>query len=68
MPACVSTPNLVLYSFPEFQLSAGNLLVSGYSGILGALAVIFNQPALCDLLCFNQRSEQIKIQYFCPVR
>lgn len=33
-----------------------------------ALAVIFHQPALCDFPCFIQRSEQIKIQYFCPVR
>ena len=32
------------------------------------LAVIFSQPALCDFPCFIQRPEQIKIQYFCPVR
>lgn len=32
-----------------------------------ALAVIFSQPALCNFPCFIQRSEQIKIQYFCPV-
>jgi hypothetical protein len=33
-----------------------------------SLAVIFSQPAICDLPCFIQRSEQIKIQYFGPVR
>lgn len=31
------------------------------------LAVIFRQPALCNFPCFIQCSEQIKIQYFCPV-
>lgn len=35
---------------------------------MGALAVIFSQPALCNFTCFVQGSEQIKIQYFCPVR
>lgn len=33
-----------------------------------ALAVIFSQPALCHFPSFTPRSEQIKIQYFCPVR
>lgn len=33
-----------------------------------ALAVIFFQPALCNFPYFIQCSEQIKIQYFCPVR
>ncbi|MGY3308694.1 hypothetical protein ACVW06_001719 [Pantoea ananatis] len=33
-----------------------------------ALAVIFSQPTLCNFPCFIQRSEKIKIQYFCPVR
>ena len=32
------------------------------------LAVVFRQPALCDFPYFLQRSEQIKIQDFCPVR
>lgn len=31
------------------------------------LAVTFRQPALCNFPCFIQCSEQIKIQYFCPV-
>lgn len=35
---------------------------------MGALAVIFSQPALCNFTCFVQGSEQIKSQYFCPVR
>lgn len=32
------------------------------------LAVIVRQSALCDFPRFIQGSEQIKIQYFCPVR
>ncbi len=35
---------------------------------MGVLAVIFSQPALCNFPYLMQRSEQIKIQYFCPVR
>ncbi len=33
-----------------------------------ALAFIFIQPAPCNIPRFIQRSKQIKIQYFCPVR
>ncbi|CNF29651.1 Uncharacterised protein [Yersinia rohdei] len=32
------------------------------------LTVIFIQPALRYFPCFTQCSEQMKIQYFCPVR
>ncbi|MCW0342270.1 hypothetical protein NB703_000363 [Pantoea ananatis] len=32
------------------------------------LAVIFHQPAISNLPCLIQRSEQIKIQALCPVR
>ncbi|AYQ46629.1 hypothetical protein CTB91_00789 [Dickeya solani] len=35
---------------------------------MGALAVIFSQPTFCNFPRFIQCSEQIKIQYFCPVR
>ncbi|TDS98603.1 hypothetical protein EDF84_106297, partial [Erwinia rhapontici] len=35
---------------------------------MGPLTVVFIQQALCDFPCFVQRSEQVKIQYFCPVR
>lgn len=52
---------------PFFQPSAGIPPASGYSGNMGTLAVVFIQPALCDFPCFIQRSEQVKIQYFCPV-
>lgn len=32
------------------------------------LAVVFIQPAFSDFPGFIQRSEQVKIQGFCPVR
>ncbi|MNG76779.1 hypothetical protein D3C79_353120 [compost metagenome] len=32
-----------------------------------SLAVVFRQSALCDFTYLIQRSEQIKIQYLCPV-
>lgn len=32
------------------------------------LVVVFIQPAFRDFPCFIQRSEQVKIQDFCPVR
>ncbi len=35
---------------------------------MGPFAVIFSQRALRDFPCFIQGPEQIKIQYFCPVR
>lgn len=35
---------------------------------MGTLAVVFIQPAFRDFPCFSQRSEQVKIQDFCPVR
>lgn len=35
---------------------------------MGTLAIVFIQPAFRDFPCFIQRSEQVKIQYFCPVR
>lgn len=35
---------------------------------MGTLAVVFIQPAFRDFPCFIQRSEQVKIQYLCPVR
>ena len=35
---------------------------------MGALAFIFRQLAISNFPCFIQRSEQIKIQYFCPIR
>ena len=35
---------------------------------MGALAVLFSQPTLCNFTRFVQCSEQIKTHYFCPVR
>ncbi|CNG83875.1 Uncharacterised protein [Yersinia enterocolitica] len=35
---------------------------------MGPLTVVFIQPAFRYFPCFIQRSEQIKIQYFGPIR
>ena len=64
----VSAPVLVPRTFEISAVSAISRYSSGVrlSGIRGALAVIFSQPALCNFPCFIQCSEQIKSVFlFC---
>ena len=67
----VSIPALVSHTFWDFLFLSHQPVFfrcQDIQGFMGPLTVVFIQPALCDFPCFVQRSEQVKIQYFCPVR
>jgi hypothetical protein len=54
--------------FPVFQSSPVLFRRQVIQGFMRSLTVVFRQPALCELPCFIQCPEQIKIRYLCPVR
>ena len=53
--------------FPFFSHQPVFFQCQVIQGFMRSLAVVFRQPALCNFPNFIQRSEQIKIQGFCPI-